>query len=319
MPTAALAMPGKIRGGNRTTALRWARILRGLGWHVQHSVGWDGRPCDLLIALHARRTHGAVVRFHAAHPDRPIVVAATGTDLYSDLAGGGNRGDSVRDSFAIADRIVLLQELALGALPAEYRSKARVILQSLPTPSERPPIDPEIFEVSLLANLRPVKDPLLAIRAVEALPADTRVVVTHLGSALDPALGESARRASQATPRYRWLGGRPRAEALKVLARSRLMLSTSRAEGGSNVVTEAFAVGVGVLSTAVEGAVGLLGEDHPGLFPVGDATACARLLERAEADPEFLAELTERSRERAWMTEPQREIQAWRELLAELL
>ncbi len=45
--------PPDSRHGNRITALRWATILRRLGNHVSISQTYDGRPFDLLVALHA--------------------------------------------------------------------------------------------------------------------------------------------------------------------------------------------------------------------------------------------------------------------------
>jgi glycosyltransferase involved in cell wall biosynthesis len=92
----------------------------------------------------------------------------------------------------------------------------------------------------------------------------------------------------------------------------------SRAEGGASVVTEAAVRGIGVLATRVAGNVGLLGSDHPGLFPVGDAAALAALLQRWDDDPRFAASLRRRSRELARQATPAFERGAWRALLHEL-
>ena len=72
-------------------------------------------------------------------------------------------------------------------------------------------------------------------------------------------------------------------------------VSSSRHEGGANAVSEALALGVPVLATAIPGSIGLLGEELPGLYPVGDARRLADLLLRAETDPAFLASLAARS------------------------
>ena len=53
-------------------------------------------------------------------------------------------------------------------------------------------------------------------------------------------------------------------------------------EGGANVVSEAIAVGVPVVGVAHPGSVGLLGEDYPGYFPVGDTEGLAALLRRTK-------------------------------------
>ena len=73
------------RHGNRNTAARWARLLRELGHRVDIQVSWNGAAPDLLIALHARRSHESIDRFAGDFPARPLVVVLTGTDLYRDI------------------------------------------------------------------------------------------------------------------------------------------------------------------------------------------------------------------------------------------
>jgi putative glycosyltransferase (TIGR04348 family) len=307
--------PGRSRSGNRVTALRWASHLRALGWHVALESTWSGRHCAALIVLHARQGHDSVRRYRARHPDRPCIVAGTGTDLYTDVPDQGE----VAESLALASAVIVLQPLALEALPEAVRAKARVIHQSIPRPALRHRPRQDSFEVCLLAHLRPVKDPWLAARAARLLPPSSRLRIVHLGAASDSCAAEEAEREGSTNPRYVWLGDRPRSEALGMLARSRLLVSTSRHEGGANALTEAFAYEIPVLATAIPGSIGLLGADHPGLFPVGDERALAELFTRCESDPTFLAALRERSRALAWMTDPELERGAWRALLAEAL
>src|SRR6266567_1365953 len=120
------APPGS-RYGNRVTALRWARILRRLGHSVVIRQTYEGETFDLLIALHARRSFGSISRFYREHPDRPIIVALTGTDLYGDM----ERSSRVRESLELATRIVGLQPKAPEALRPQLREKTRVIYQSV--------------------------------------------------------------------------------------------------------------------------------------------------------------------------------------------
>src|SRR6266404_3212046 len=90
------------RHGNRITALRWATILRRLGNHVSISQTYDGRPYDLLVALHARKSHSSIINFRQQQLVAPIIVALTGTDLYRDI----RVNHLARESLDIATRIV---------------------------------------------------------------------------------------------------------------------------------------------------------------------------------------------------------------------
>jgi putative glycosyltransferase (TIGR04348 family) len=306
------ARPG-ARNGNRVTALRWVGILRRLGHAVRLGEAWDGAPCDVLVALHARKSHASVVRWREARPRGPLVVALTGTDLYDEL----DRSAEAQDSLDQATRLVTLQPLAIQALPAHVRAKARSIVQSASAPAHPPP-PADGVQVCVLAHLRAVKDPFLAARAARRLPEGSRLHVLHCGSPLDPGSEESAREEMAANPRWRWIGPRPRAEALRTLAASRALVVSSRHEGGANVVSEAIACSVPVLSTWIAGSVGVLGADYPGFYPVGDDAALAALLVRLEEDPAFDAELRARIAALRPLVARDREESAWRALLDEL-
>jgi glycosyltransferase involved in cell wall biosynthesis len=114
------------------------------------------------------------------------------------------------------------------------------------------------------------------------------------------------------------LGDLSREQALRLLAGSHLLAVTSLLEGGANVVSEAIAAAVPVLSTRIPGSVGILGQDYPGYFPAGDTQALARLLQQAETDPAFYADLKRRTRDLKPLVDPQRERASWRALLAGL-
>ncbi len=78
-----------------------------------------------------------------------------------------------------------------------------------------------------MGHLRRVKDPFRTAWAARLLPADSRVRVLHLGGALSDDMAEQARTEAASNPRYRWLGERPRSQALRVLGRCRLLSLTS--------------------------------------------------------------------------------------------
>lgn len=303
-----------MRSGNRVTALRWAGHLRALRHRVRVVEAWRGERCDLLVALHATKSFPSVERYRERHPDAPLVVGLAGTDLYQDLPSS----EQARRSLDLATRLTVLQPLGLASLPPHVRHKTRPIIQSA-CPVAPVPAPAGTFQVCLLAHLRQVKDPLLGAAAVRLLPAGSRVRLVHLGGPIDPGSDARARAEMAANPRYVWLGPRRRREALGVLAGSRLLLVTSRLEGGSNAVSEALAARVPVLSTRVDGSVGVLGSDYPGLFPPGDAAALAAAIARAEEDDAFLAALR-RGVERARpLVDPVREREAWKDLLAEVV
>ena len=301
--------------GNGVTASRWERLLRELGHEVAVGRGWSGERCDALVALHARRSATAIARFAQRRPAVPLVVALTGTDLYADL---GHNAAAQR-SLELAWRLVVLQPLGVDEVPEVHRPKARVVLQSAVGPRHPPAPSSRRFDVAVLSHLRAVKDPLLAAAAARLLPARSRVRIVHLGGVIDPELAARARLEAAENPRYEWRGEQPRWRALRTLSRSRLLVVSSRLEGGANVVSEAVVAGVPVLASNIPGSIGLLGADYPGLFPIGDAPALAVLLDRAEAEPAFLAELAARCRALAALFAPARERAALERLLGELV
>ena len=93
---------------------------------------------------------------------------------------------------------------------------------------------------------------------------------------------------------------------------------SSRMEGGANALGEAIVAGLPVLASRIAGSVGILGDDYPGYFEVGDTAQLARLMVRCETDPVFLADLTKRCRSLAQYFDPALEQASWRKLLEEL-
>lgn len=306
--------PPQTHSGNRVTALRWRKLLHELGHDVVVSEAYEGQSCDVLVALHARRSAPSIASFRAIEgPHAPLVVALTGTDLYGDL----DTSQAARRSVELASRLVVLQRLGVEEVPPPLRARARVIEQSV---EPIPPAEPRrgVFEVAVLAHLRSVKDPFLIAEAVRDLPEESSIQVVHAGGEIEAGMADRARAETERNPRYTWVGELPRVEALRILARSRLLVLTSRLEGGANVVSEALAASVPVVSTRISGSIGLLGEDYPGYFPVGDPPALCHLLWRIEGDAGFRATL------QAWveglrgLVDPARERERWRLLLAEI-
>ena len=118
--------PSYSRKGNRVTALRWARIIKGLGHRVEITEEYARGKCDLMVALHARRSHPSIMRFRDRFPDRPLILALTGTDLYGDIHSDAQ----ARESLQMASSLVVLQAAGLGELDKCLRTKTKVIHQS---------------------------------------------------------------------------------------------------------------------------------------------------------------------------------------------
>ena len=88
-------------------------------------------------------------------------------------------------------------------------------------------------------------------------------------------------------------------------------------EGGANVLSEAIVAGVPVLSSDIDGSVGILGEDYAGYFPVGDTSALRARLIRAEQEPAFVRRLEEQVTHLAPRFTIAAETNRWKELLDE--
>ncbi len=300
--------------GNRVTADRWTRVLQSLGHDVREDHGLPTGSYDLMIALHARKSAPAIERSANEHPGKPIIVALTGTDLYGDL----QTVPAVLASLERATRIVTLQADAAKELPPHLYPRVRVIHQSVTAPASPPAKRNNVFDICVIGNLRDVKDPFLIVKAVRRLPTESRIRVVHIGAALDEGLGRCARQETASNPRYEWVGPHPREAAMMTLAGCRLMALTSKMEGGANVISESIVCGVPIVSSHISGSIGLLGEDYPGYFPVGDAAALATLLDRTEKDRAFLDDLTSRGTALAPLFSPAREEESWKRLLDEL-
>jgi putative glycosyltransferase (TIGR04348 family) len=296
--------------------MRWARILRQLGHRVHIADRYDGAAADLMIALHAWRSADSIRTFRERHPDRPLIVGLSGTDIYGYI---DRDRASVMRSLACADRLVALQELARRRVPARFRDKFRIIYQSaLPVHRGRAERTGS-FDVAVIGHLREVKDPFRAAQAARHLPASSRIRIVHLGAAETSEWAAAAKAEMAINPRYVWRGDRPRADVRHLLGRARAMVLSSLSEGGANVISEAVAAGVPILATRIDGSLGLLGRDYPGYFPVGQTEALAQLLIRIETDPAFLKRLKRAIARRAPLFRPAREKAEWKSLIEEVM
>ena len=273
--------PLRLNNGNKITALRWARITS-TGHQVIVRQSYDGARCDLLIALHARRSYPSIEKFHRLHPELPLFVVLTGTDLYRDIRSDGNA-----TALELATRLVALQKMALIELPRHLHAKTRVIYQSAEPYRARTNSKKRTFEVCLIGHLREEKDPLRAALAARRLPPESRIRVVHLGLALDPRLEKQARAEGQPSlPLAR------RAAPLEDAAdpgaeRSRGHHVTHGREFQCFVGSAGFiGAGRGLEDTRLDRD---FGQELSRLLPVGNTQRLANLLRRSESDKNFIA------------------------------
>lgn len=306
--------PPRSRAGNRATATRWASMLRALGHRVEVTTADTGEDADLLLALHAWRSAEAIAAFAARHPQRPRVVALTGTDVYRFLR---EDLEPTMRSLHLAHRLIGLHDRLAAALPAEHHAKLRVIYQSAPPGLARAPARRGL-RVCVAGHLREEKDPLRPAFAVRDLPAGSAIRVDHYGAAHTPEWAQAAHLEMARNPRYRWHGEVAHGVLRRVFARAHVLVLPSRMEGGANVISEAVRADLPVIASRIDGTVGLLGEDYPGYFPVGDTAGLRALLLRAASDATFQAQLRAACAARRGLFAPSREQAALAALLGEI-
>lgn len=298
----------EANNGNWHTAHRWAQFLSG---HCDIALlpHWPG-PADpslpqdtpqAMVALHARRSAASIRAWAQRFPDKPLIVVLTGTDLYRDIL----TDREAQQSLALATHLVVLQDAGLAALPEAWRGKAGVIYQSAPAlkPARK---SSHRFGVLMVGHLRDEKDPLTFMRAA-CHDYAAGIHFGQIGLALEPQFEEAARATAERCPRYRWLGGLPRAATRQRIKRAHVLVNCSRMEGGAHVILEAVQSGTPVLASRISGNLGMLGPDYAGTFEPGDDAQLAALVRRCVAEPDFLARLQRQCSERAALFAPQEE------------
>jgi len=310
-----LVTPAKenSRNGNRTSAMRWAGLLRKAGHRVRIDTDYNGEPVDLVIALHAWRSAAAIRRYREASPEGPLIVALGGTDINTYLQ---TDPQTTLVSMEMADALVCLHDLVANQLPFALRQKLTVIHQSAkPLPRPREP-SKRFFDICVTGHLREEKDPFRTALAARLLPAESKVRVLHYGKAHGPQWASRAEAEMRINPRYHWKGEVSAAQVRQVFLRTHLMVISSLQEGGANVVSEALVAGVPIIASDITGNIGLLGRDYGGYFRVGDETSLAERIRRAEVDERFIKSLERQGRALAPMFTPEQELSAWQKLLA---
>jgi putative glycosyltransferase (TIGR04348 family) len=299
-PSICIISPGlaAANNGNWQTAKRWQQMLS-TDYHVEIMLQWDGKPFDVMLALHARRSADSIAQWAAKSPEKLVVLALTGTDLYRDIAV-----DPVaQQSLKLAHRLIVLQDMGPKSLPAEFQSKCQVIFQSTPCLQSVSKTSKKLRAL-MVGHLRSEKSPETYFAAARALAHRSDIVLDHIGAPLDADLGEQARQLAAEVPTYLYLGEQTHAATRARIARAHVLVHPSRIEGGAHVVMEAVMSGTPVLASRIDGNVGMLGADYDGYFPWGDAQALANLLLRCKNEPLFLDHLNAQCALRSPLFEP---------------
>lgn len=280
--------PEGSRAGNRATAERWALLLGSAGHRVDIVTDYQGENADLMLALHTWRSHDAIKCFREVHPSKPLIAVLTGTDIYQFQH---SEPGTTLESMALAHVLIGLHRKVAEDIPAIHRDKLRTVLQSAePKTAERTLREPA-FNVCVIGHLRDEKDSLRAATAARLLPDTSKIRILQAGKPHNTDWERLAIQEQNTNQRFHWLGEVDGQGVQQLMTRSQVMVISSIMEGGANVVSEACCAGLPIIASDIPGNRGLLGDDYPGYYPPKDKQALARLLQRAENEPDFLARL----------------------------
>ena len=118
--------------------------------------------------------------------------------------------------------------------------------------------------------------------------------------------------------RYRWYGEISQSQLQLNFSRSDLLILPSRMEGGVNIISEAIVAGLPIISSNIEGSIGLLGENYCGYFEVENQNQIKRMLLRCESNVKFYQTLIYQCKAHLHLFTPSREKNSWSKLLSEL-
>jgi sugar transferase (PEP-CTERM/EpsH1 system associated) len=279
---------------------RLARYMRIFRPHVVHTRNWGG-----LDAVPAARLARVPVVIHSEHGYE--VESLSGIPLRRRLFR--------RAAYAMTDAVFTnSRELREYHARTAWTSveRIRVIYNGVDTSRFAPQPEarhrlrqelgfpPDSTVVASVGRIVPIKDHATLLKAAAVAAGrhmDIRVLLVGAGPEL-PVLQRLANELPGLSGRVLFFGASERVPEL--LSASDLFALPSLGEGMSNTLLEAMACGLPTVSTRVGGNPELVEEDRTGwLFPVGDVSALAGLLERLSRDSGLRQRLGAAARERA--------------------
>ena len=238
----------------------------------------------------------------------------SGTDIY----GQPKLSAQALESLNLCDVIVSLEDEAQQNLPSSAKLKTSTVRQSAVPLHSAPQTLKSCLEVCVCGHLRKEKNPFLIVKALDLLPASSRVRVSHFGRALSPGFQRRAEKYSSDRQRYHWLGEREHWKARQLIGRSQLMVNSSLMESSANSVVESLVLGTPVLVTDVPGNVGVFGTDYPGIYRSNDPGELSAMILRFENDTQFRNQISKFCNRIAKQHTPDAERRSWKKVLQEL-
>ena len=306
--------PPNSNNGNRISANRWAKILIQLGHQVSVVERYTTQNADLMIAIHAWRSHDSIIRFRQKNAAAKLIVVLSGTDIYQYIH---SHQETTLAAMQQADILLGLNHKVALAVPDELQHLLQVIPQSASKQVKRGNSEKH-FLALVVGHLRDVKNPFQAAKAAQSLAATSRIQIHHYGRAHNASWALQARRETATNQRYRWCGEVNQSRLGEIYQQAKVLIVSSKMEGGANVICEAITAGTPVLASNIDGNIGLLGEDYEGYYSLSDTQMLRTLLGRLEQDKLFYSRLKSQFTFLQQYYSPHREIWNWKSLLKQL-
>jgi len=259
---------------------------------------------------------------------RPVVASIRGSDVATLLDQPPSRA-VLLPALRKATWITSVNEAYLERVAEEIDVAGRSsVIRSSVAPLDRSapawrPTDANRGGVGTVGEFRKVKDIPLLVRAYATVPAALRRRLLLAGFFNDDEeeawtrtlLGELG-----VADQVELTGVFPHATVGDHLARMRVYVQSSGAEGLPNALLEAASLGVPLVATAVGGMREVLVDGRSALVvPHGDPDAMARAIARVLEDDELATALSAGARDLAATLSPERERREWLDLYARLL